>query len=116
MLYDLWMLNLKKSLYLSAQNSLLKKAECTNYCILLSGYVQTASWLLLPHTQKKSFFILRSSLWDHIPNSLASLLAFSNLQDVTEYQLEMRPRIKPSEVTTWHPFQANIATKISVPW
>ena len=106
----------RKSLSLSTQNTLLKKAECIKYCILLSSYVHTASWLLPLDTQKKSFFILRSLLWDHIPNSLASLLAFSNLEDVTEYQLEMGPRIKPSEIPTWHHFQAAIATNNSAPW
>lgn len=105
-----------KSLHLSAQNTLLKKAECLNYCILLSGYIHTASWLLPLDTQKKSFFILRSWLWDHIPKSLASLSAFSNLEDVTEYQLEIGPRIKASEIPTWHHFQAAIATNNSAPW
>lgn len=99
-------------LYLSAQNAFLRKAECIKYCAFLSGYVHTASWLLSLDSQKKSFFILHSSLWDHIPNSLASLLAFSNPEDVTEHQLEMRPRIKPSEIPTWHHFQAAIATTV----
>lgn len=105
-----------KSLFLSAQNTLLKKAERINYCMLLSGYVHAASWLLPLDTEKKSFFVLRSSLWDHIPNSSASLLAFSNLEDVTEYQLETGPKIKPSEIPTWHHFQATIATNNSAPW
>lgn len=100
----------------SAQNTLFKNAECINYCILLSGCIDTASWLLPLDTQQKSFFILCSQLWDHIPNSLAIFLAFSNLEDVTEYQLEMISRIKPSKIPTWHNFQATIATNSSAPW
>lgn len=90
-----------------------KKAEYINYCIFLSSYVHTANWLLPLGTQNKIFFILHSSLQDHIPNYLASLLACSNLNNVTEYQLEMGFRIKLSEIPTWHYFQAAIATNSS---
>lgn len=83
---------------------LLQKAEYINYWVFLSGYVHTASWLLPLDIQKKSFSILHSSLSDHIPNYLASLLAFSNLKNVMEYQLEMGSRIKPSEIPTWNYF------------
>lgn len=99
-------------LYLSVQNAFLRKAERVNYCTFLSGYVHTASWLLSLDTQKKRFFILHSSLRDHIPNSLDSLLAFSNLENVTEHQLELGPRIKPSEIPTWYHFQATVATAV----
>lgn len=48
--------------------------------------------------QKKSFFILHLSLADHIPSSLAHLLAFSHPWDATEYYLEIGPRT--SEIPT----------------
>lgn len=91
---------------------LLQKAEYINYYIFLSSYVHTAN-RLSPLGRQKKILILRSSLQDHIPNYLASLLAFSNLKNVTEYQQEMGFRIKLWEIPTWQYFQAPIATNSS---